>query len=57
MGSPETKDPENREEGTVQDREGEEEETPGDDAANDWLLSAQMSGHKFTVREHVFPSD
>lgn len=51
------KDPEDREEGTMKDREGEEEETPEDDAASDWLLSTQMSEHKFTVREHVLPSD
>lgn len=45
----------NRGEGTVQDREGEDEGTPEDDTASDWLHSTQMSEYKFTVREHVPP--
>jgi hypothetical protein len=45
-----------REEGMVQDREGEDKETPEDETASDWLHNAQMPEYKFTVREHVLPS-
>lgn len=48
--SPETEDPGK---GTMQNREGEDEETPEGDMARDWLRSAQMSEYKFTVRGHV----
>lgn len=38
----------------MQDREGEDEETPEGDMARDcWLHSAQMTEYKFTVVEHV----
>ena len=47
----------NGEEGTVLDREGEDEETPEDDMTRDWLHSAQMSEYKSTVFGHVLPSD
>ena len=46
----------NGEEGTVQDREGEDEETPEGDMARNWLHSAQMTEYKFTVVEHVLQS-
>jgi len=46
----------NGEEGTVRDREGEDEETPEDDTARDWLHNAQMSEYKFTVCGHVLSS-